>query len=302
VIRTTVFTCSIYPDLTRVWYHLLRRTIDPAAVTTVIYDCGSRLRPEHFPGARIERCRNVDHGRKIDRFLARAETPLVYLSDDDVFLLSPEAEPLAAEALLGEGGARRAALSFKPRGWWQWQIDGTSQPVMGSYAVMVKPEVIRREALSFRARPTADPAVRAGSGFYDTADHANRRLLDQGYEIVVPEEELRRRLVQSFAATSSGFVGFARRRFLARDYRPTHPPAHLAAELRRSLPLLERACGVAAALHLHHRLFPEPPRFETFFTYDELADLAAGHADPAGAAAMVGGYRALLDRLEALAP
>lgn len=300
MIRTTVFTCSIYPDLTRVWYHYLRRAVDPAAVTTVIYDCGSRLRPEHFPGARIVGCRNHDHGRKIDHFLARADTPLVFLSDDDVFLLSAEAEPLAAEALLA--APRSAALSFKPRGWWSLQLDGKSWPLMGSYAVVVKPEVVLREGLSFRTRPTDDPAVRDGSGYYDTADHANRRLLELGYEVVVPAEDLRRGLVQSFAATSSGFVGFARRRLLGSGrYRLRRPRAAWAADLAASLPLLERACGVAAALHLHRLLFREPPRFGDFFGYDDLAALAETHAEPGKAAAMVSGYRILLGELEALA-
>ena len=82
--RTTVFTCSIYPDLTRVWYHFVRRYTDPSAVTTVIYDCGSRLRAEHFPGARIVRHRNVEHGIKIDHCVRETvETPLLFLSDDD---------------------------------------------------------------------------------------------------------------------------------------------------------------------------------------------------------------------------
>ncbi len=299
MIRTTVFTCSIYPDLTRVWYHYLCRAVDPAAVTTVIYDCGSRLRSEHFPGARIVRSRNHGHGRKIDHFLARADTPLVFLSDDDVFLLSAEAEPLAAEALLA--APRTAALSFKPRGWWSWQLDGRCWPVMGSYALVVKPEVVRREGLSFRTRPTDDPQIRAGSGYYDTADYANRRLLELGYEVQVPTDDLRRRLVQSFAATSSGFVGFARRRLLGFGaYGSRRPRAAWAMALAASLPLLERACGVAAALHLHRRLFREPPRFADFFSYDDLAGLAETHSEPGEAVAMVRGYRTLLGELEAL--
>ena len=64
--RTTVFTCSIYPDLTRVWYHFVRRYTDASDVETVIYDCGSRLEQGHFPDARIVTHPNTDHGTKID--------------------------------------------------------------------------------------------------------------------------------------------------------------------------------------------------------------------------------------------
>jgi hypothetical protein len=301
--RTTAFTCSIYPDLTRVWYHFLRRYTDPSEVAAVIYDCGSRLRPEHFPGARIVRHANTEHGRKIDHCVRESvATPLLFLTDDDSFLLSAEAEPLAAKALLGD--ERAAAWSFKPRGWWELEIDGVRHPTMGSYSLVFKPDVIRREGLSFRARPTDDPQIRNGGGYYDTADYANEQLIRRRYKVLVPDEADRGRMVRSYSAVSSGFVNFARRRWTSGRYRLTRSRGEWAAAIRSDLRKLEWACGVAGAVSLHRTLFDEPPRFDEFFTYDDLAELAEGASAPADrlrAVEMVAGYRELLATLEAAA-
>jgi hypothetical protein len=300
--RTTLFTCSIYPDLTRVWYHFIRRYTDSSEVAPIVYDCGSRLRQGHFPGARIIRHSNVDHGRKIDHCVRRlVETPLLFLTDDDTFLLSERAEPEAAEALFSDD--RAAALSYKPRGWWHLEVGGEQHPVMGSYSLVFKPEVIRREGLSFRTRPTNDPKIRNGGGYYDTADYANEQLLARGYRVLVPDDSVRARMVRSYSAVSSGFVNFARRGLLSREYRLTKSRAAWAAELAGSVRSLERACGVAATISLYRRLFDEAPQFEDFFTYDDLAEIA-GRA-PAElrtkATATVEGYRSLLGTLEGAA-
>jgi hypothetical protein len=266
----------------------------------LIYDCGGRLRREYFPGATIIRHRNTDHGTKIDHCLRNhVATPLMFLSDDDCFILGRDAEPFAADALLGRD--RAAALSYKPRGWWEWSLDGRSHPVMGSYSLVFKPSVVAREGLSFRTRATTDPRVRQGTGYYDTADYANEVLLTRGYEVVVPGPEMRHRLVQSYSAVSSGFVNFARRRWLRRDYRLRRPWPLLAGDLAQDTRKLEWACGVAATVRLHRLLFSEGPLFSGFPDYDELSALARGHVDPAEAErrkTMVDAYRELLRTLE----
>lgn len=297
--RTTVFTCSIYPDLTRVWYHFVQRHIDRAQATTLIYDCGSRLDPRHFPGARIVRHRNVDHGQKIDHCIREhVRTPLLFLSDDDVFVLSARAEPLAAETLLA--GERAAAFSFKPRGWWELEIDGRRHPVMGSYAVALKVDVLRRESLSFRVKRTADAAIRRGTGYYDTADYVNEQLLRARYEVIVPDPDLQASMVRSYSAVSSGFVAFSRRRFLRNGYVLSRPRSHWSAQIAGNLRTLEWACGVTATIDLHRQLFAEPPRFTDFFSYDDLSQLAnqpEDHEIRQQAVQMVAGYRHLLNTL-----
>ncbi|MEW6213291.1 MAG: hypothetical protein AB1631_33650 [Acidobacteriota bacterium] len=298
--RTTLFTCSIYPDLTRVWYHFARRYTDASCVQYVIYDCGSRLRKEYFPDVLIVRYPNVDHGRKIDDCVRKVvDTPLMFLSDDDAFILSDQAEPMAARALLDDGKA--AALSFKPREWWEFEIDGLRHPVMGSYSLVFKPEVIKKESLSFRTRPTDEPDIRQGSGYYDTADYANKQLLLKGYRIIVPEKDARRELVLSYSAVSSAFLNFARRRWLSRDYHLTKPLDLQAQDFRSDTRKLEWACGVSATISLYRTLFRERPRFEDFFNYDDLEELVESIQEPSArekAISLVKGYRCLLTTLE----
>lgn len=298
--RTTLFTCSIYPDLTRVWYHFARRYTDSSHLRYVIYDCGSKLEAEHFPDALIVRYRNLDHGRKIDDCVRKVvDTPLMFLSDDDAFLLSDRAEPLAAGALLDD--ERAAAVSFKPRGWWEFEIEGRRHPVMGSYSLVFKPEVIKKEGLSFRTRPTNEPDIREGSGYYDTADYANKQLLLKGYKIIVPEKETRGEMIRSYSAVSSAFVNFARRRWFGRQYRLTKPLNLLSQDIISDLRKLEWACGVSATVSLYRTLFSQRPRFDDFFAYDDLEELASGISELSvreKAINLVNGYRCLLTKLE----
>ena len=285
------------------WYHFVQRYTDRSLVAVVIYDCGSGLRDQDFPGAHIIRHRNVDHGRKIDHCVHKTvKTPLLFLSDDDSFLVSSEAEPLAADALLSEPNA--AAFSFHPRGWWEFEIDGQHHPVMGSYSVVFKPEVVRQERLSFRTRPTDDPRIRQQTGYYDTADYVNESMIRRGYEIVVAPPELRGRMVKSYSAVSSGFVNFARRNWFRRQYRLSRPPEAWIEDIVSNPRMLEHACGVAGAVELYRNLFADRPRFDRFFTYDQLAEAVERSAPPAvrtQAVAMVTGYRGLLEELRGAA-
>jgi hypothetical protein len=266
--RTTIFTCSIYPDLTRIWHHFIRRYSDPSQVAVLIYDCGSRLQPAHFPGARLVRHPNVEHGKKM--------------------LSVPN----------------RAVFSFRPRGFWEVSLEGRTYPVMGTDSLVFKPEIIRREELSFSSRRPAPPSIRRGTGYYDTGDYAQEQLIRRGYELVFSEKEKTRQMIRAYTGVSCGFVNFARRGWFSRRYRLTHTRHYWAATLRQKMNMLERACGVAAAISLYRTLFDEAPQFADFFTFDELTDLAANFAQESErdeARVMVGSYHKLLQVLESAA-
>lgn len=299
---TTVFTCSIYPDLTRVWYHFARRYAAAPEFTTLIYDCGSRLESEDFAGARLLRHRNLEHGRKIDHCIKRnIKTETVFLTDDDAFLLHPQAAMQAIELLRTD--PQRAVYSYKPRDWWNFEIDGKSYPVMGSYALFFKPDIVRREKLSFRTQRTTDPKIRRGEGYYDTGDYLNEQLIRRGYEILTADKETRGHL-RSYSAVSSGFVNFARRGWFTRKYYLTQTREVWADKIRRHAPTLERACGVAATIVLYRTLFDSEPLFTDFFTYSDLHSLAAEADTPEKrktAQEMVRGYENLLKTLLAAA-
>ena len=298
--RTTIFTCSIYPDLTRVWHHFVKSYASSKNTQVLIYDCGSRLRAEHFSGAHIMRHCNVEHGKKIDHCIQHSvATPLLYLADDDTFLTSETAEPLAAETLLSD--PRRFAFSFRPRGWWKLNLGGHKYPLMGSDALVFKPEIVRREGLSFSSRRTTDTAIRNGSGYYDTGDYAQEQLLRRGYEITFLEKDPAKPMVPAYTGVSCGFVNFAKRHWWHGSYSLSRSRAEWENTLRQKMNFLERACGVAATISLHRTLFDAVPQFADFFTFAELGDLAAAFADTTQrgeACHMVASYRKLLTFLE----
>ena len=267
-----VFTCSVYPDLTRVWYALLRSAWSDAPLRTQIFDCGGALRQEWLPGADLQRMPNWDHGRKIDLAIESAVgAPVMLIVDDDAFVISPDAVRRGLAALRAD--ERLAVYSFHPRDWWALPAAGSTHVPMGSYALLVKPEIIRTEKLSFKSVPTSDPAIRNGSGYWDTGDFCQKELLDRGYRVAIaPPSD--RDLIPTLFGTSSGFVTFARRQRFTGRYRARWSAERLRRELENDSYLFQRACSVAAAIELHHRYVGGRPLFSDFATDDELEPIA----------------------------
>ena len=285
VTRTTLFTCSVYPDLTRVWHHFAARHTDPACVEILVYDCGGRLDPARLPGARVVRRPNVEHGMNIDHAVAECSTPLMFLSDDDAFPISREAERDAAAALTSS--AELAAVSYYPREWWTLTIEGTPHPVIGTSSLVFRTDVVRREALSFRRVPTSDPAIRNGEeGSYDTGDHAAEQLLRRGYRLSVPPRSVRQERVLGYSGVSRGFMRYARPSDET-GWEPTITGAALeedvlaqGSDARWPLQRLRAACGIAATIALYGAVFAEAPRFAEFPSWDVLSALARRFPEP----------------------
>ena len=307
--RTTLLTCSVFPDLTRVWHHFARRHTARDRVAILIYDCGGGLSPADFPDARVIKRPNIQHGANVDHAVRRAvATPFIFLADDDSFIIDGRAEPTAV-AMLRRRMA--AAVSFRPRGWWRLEIDGRRHAVMGTNALVFKPAILRAERLSFERRATRDARIRNGLGrYYDTGDHAHEQLIRRGYTVTVPPRAIRESMVVGYSGVSRGFLSFARPVGRGRRYRPIGSHAALAARVRAHarhavwpLEKLRWACGIAAVLHLHRRLFAHEPRFGDFLTYAELADVAARFPSAHRAAAedLVATSARTLTRLEAAA-
>jgi hypothetical protein len=278
--RTTLFTCSVYPDLTRVWHHFATRYADPADVDILVYDCGGRLDSSAMTGARVERRPNVEHGVNIDRAVAACRTPLMFLSDDDAFLISPRAEAEAAAALTAEG--RVAAVSYCPREWWTLTVHGAAHPVMGTSALVFRTDVVRHEGLSFRRVPAQDPSIRNGEeGCYDTGDFLAEQLLRRRYEVRVPSPAVRRTRVLGYSGVSRGFLRYARPLGDDGGWTAALCGSVLEADVlaqagdpRWPLQRLRWACGLAATIALHREVLHLEPAFADFPDWDALADLA----------------------------
>lgn len=276
----TVFTCSVYPDLTRVWHSVLTRAFRGGQATVLVYDCGGGLRPEWFPGAIVRRVPNWDHGRKIDLALQELESSeIVFILDDDVFPLS---ETVVRRGLLALGrDPRMAAYSFHCRDWWKLPAAGGLHVPMGSYALLVKREIVRTERLSFRAEMTSDDAIRNGTGYWDTADFLQKELIERGYTIgYAPEED--RCEIPTFFGTSGGFLSFSRRSLLSRRSVRRWGRRRSERAVVADRYSYQRACSMSAVIDLFRALIPQRPSFDDWFSERELRALAAGLADPDG--------------------
>lgn len=149
---TTLLTFSVYPDLTRIWYHLARKHLGPDP-RIVIVDCCGLLQKALFPEAQVIRFWNFSHSRKIDYFIRYViNTRHVWLCDDDVMFVNPEVSE-RAHRLLSQGQV--AAVSLAPRGW-SLTVDGREERGMGSYCLLFDREVFVSEGLSFSPVKTED--------------------------------------------------------------------------------------------------------------------------------------------------
>ena len=268
--RLTIFTCSVYRDVTRLWYAVLQKTVlaGLTEVDVLVYDCGSMLDPTQFPGVRIIRHPNREHGRKIDHAMRRhIRSDLSLILDDDVFPLDPQ--PLVEGVARMEADTNVAAYSFMPRDHWEIEAHGQEHSPMGSYAVIVRPALLRAAGMTARNVRTDDPAIRRGAGYFDTLDFANWTWLQDGREVLLAPEEARRAF-PTFLGTSSGYMTFSHKRFLRYFRRRYAMPRDEFWKLVRAPYTFQRACAVAAVSELHRETFGQEPSFTNIPSLEEL--------------------------------
>lgn len=189
--KPALFTMNILPPMMTVWHHCVRKYLGDR-VDTVIFDCSGKLDPQEFPGARVQKFLNLYAATKCDIFLRRIakHRRIGWLCDDDIFIIHHAAADLVEREL---AVPNTASLSFRPRMWWHFAIDGKAHPVSGSYCIAFNREIfVEREHLSLA--PAGDNPHPADIGRpplrYDTGDKANEILLRKGYRCaIIPKEE-----------------------------------------------------------------------------------------------------------------
>ncbi len=229
--------------MTALWARLAGRASSGVGAEILIGDCSGGLGAPHrrLAGSslRVIPCLNAHHGKKIDLFLSRVcRAPYVVIADDDVFWLGRE--PLAWALAELEADPLTAAVSLWPRRKPSqvMRLEGIEQP-MGSHCLMIRRALWRREGFSFAVAP---PPPGAGGWFYDTADLANREILERGYRIATAAPETRRHLA-AFDGVSSWILklqGHSPERLLATmaEFPVRQKKAWQASLVARRLPLL----------------------------------------------------------------
>ncbi len=201
--KPALFTMNILPPLMTLWYHFAQKNVGDNA-DIVIFDCSGRLKPEEFPRARVQKFLNFYAATKSNEFLRKLarHRRIGWICDDDMFLMSPNALTIVEREM---NIPNTASVSFRPRGWWDFSINGKKYEVSSSYCTAINRHIfVEKEHLSLAPADGNVHPSRIGKlpRRYDTFDKANEILLRKGYRcFIVPEAERER--------TVTGFTGIS---------------------------------------------------------------------------------------------
>ncbi len=166
------------------------------------------LNPQDFPGARVQKFLNLYAATKSDEFLYRIarNRKIGWICDDDMFILNP----MVLERMRREfADASTAAVSFRPRQWWHFAIDGKEYEPCGSYCLGINRKIYcDKEHLSLAPCDGNTGISHIGKPVtrYDTFDRANETLIRKGYRCAVIPEQERDKFVTGFAGVSSAVM------------------------------------------------------------------------------------------------
>lgn len=201
--KPALFTMNILPPMMTVWYHFVSKYLGNT-VDTVIFDCSGRLNPKDFPHARVQKFLNFYAANKSDEFLYHIATHrrIGWICDDDMFPLNSQVLDIIDREF---SIPRTASVSFRPRDWWHFEIQGREYEPSGSYCTAINREIyVDKEHLSLApCNGNPHPShIGKESRRYDTFDKANEILLQKGYRCTIVSKEERERCV-------TGFTGMA---------------------------------------------------------------------------------------------
>lgn len=205
--KPALFTMNILPPMMAVWYHVVRKYLGDG-VDIVIFDCSGKLRPEEFPAARVQKFLNLYAATKSDIFLRRIaqHRRIGWICDDDMFPVSADMLSVLEREFADE---KTAAVSFRPRHWWHFEIDGKEYEPISSYCTAFNREIlVEKERLSLApADGNIHPShIGKPPGRYDTCDRANEVLIRKGYRCAVVPEEERKRCLTGFSGVSGAVM------------------------------------------------------------------------------------------------
>jgi len=198
---------NILPPMAYVWYHFAEKNLGDR-VGKVLFDCSGKLNPKDFPNMRVQKFLNFYAATKSDEFLYHIAThrKIGWICDDDMFPMSPKMLDVLERELADD---KTASVSFRPRNWWHYDIDGKEYEVSSSYCTAINREIFcKKEKLSlapanFNNHPShiGKPPVR-----YDTFDKANEILIRKGYRCYVVPEQERNEYLTGFSGMSGAVI------------------------------------------------------------------------------------------------
>lgn len=205
--KPVLFSMNILPPMATVWYHLVQKHLGDS-VDTVLFDCSGSLQSADFPGARVQPFMNFYAAKKSDEFLQKIakHRRIGWICDDDMFIMSSKVLSILNREFTDPN---TACVSFRPRGWWHFDIDGQQYEPASSYCTAINRKiVIEKEHLSLAPSDGNTHVSHLDKPLkrYDTFDKANEVLLQKGYRCAIVPQEEREECVTGFAGTSSAVM------------------------------------------------------------------------------------------------
>jgi hypothetical protein len=139
----------------------------------------------------VQKFLNLYAAAKCDEFIRSIarHRKICWLCDDDIFLMSPKAVDYMQQEF---AVPNTASVSFRPRNWWRFALDGKEIEPSGSYCLAVNREIFwTNEHLTLApADGNTHASTRGKPRRYDTFDRANEILLRRGYRCaILPKQE-----------------------------------------------------------------------------------------------------------------
>lgn len=206
--KPALCTMNILPPMMTVWYHFARKALGDR-VDITIFDCSGSLKKSEFPEARVIPFLNLYAATKCQKFLVKTarHRRIGWICDDDMFFLNSRAVDEVEHAFQDP---MTASVSFRPRTWWHFEIEGKKHPVSSSYCTAINREIfIDKEHLTLAAREgnkNARSEKRRPPSKYDTFDYANEVLIRKGYTCEILPEDVRDECVTGFSGISGAVM------------------------------------------------------------------------------------------------
>ncbi|MBU0766741.1 hypothetical protein KKF55_03080 [Patescibacteria group bacterium] len=188
--KPALFTMNILPPMMTVWYHFATKYLGDR-VDITIFDSSGALKQSEFPKARMHKFVNFYAATKSEEFLRHIakNRKIGWICDDDMFLIDSGVVDVVEREL---AVPNTATVSFRPREWWEFDIDGKRIKPSSSYCIAFNRELVfEKENLHLGpCDGNTHPGKIKPPTRYDTFDKANEELLKKGYRCyIVPEGE-----------------------------------------------------------------------------------------------------------------
>ena len=198
---------NILPPMMTVWYHFVRKNLGDS-VDVTIFDCSGKLNPHDFPHARVQKFLNLYAATKSDEFLYHiaGNRKIGWICDDDMFPMSHGMLDLLEREFKD---LKTASVSFRPRDWWHFEIDGKSYEPSSSYCIAFNRSIFcEKEHLSLAPADGNSHPSHIGKPVkrYDTFDKANETLIRKGYRCAIIPKEERDQYIAGFSGISGAVM------------------------------------------------------------------------------------------------